>query len=537
MKKTFFTAVLLLVLQPLFGYHTRLNITVENRDLKITANFSLSNSSVRVVLPKRAHLSGVNSPGMASVRFFNNQNSIMIDDVLTSYGGRINIVYTLPIPGIEFSIDDWMPSPDEKGSFTAMVTSPDGHKGLFIPYRARVMDGFTLEPSDKPILCSGRFRAEDAVIGGRKYEWFSVSRSETTLSNAAVQLSNYAEKLFPLPPSVNHLVFVELPMNRDTVRITADTVFAVVNNNKKEELNRVLASLYFRTILGWKEDYAFAFSDLYRRLLDENGGLRKEDSSVIAVPRESYYRNILKSGFERSDPVQVDVADMLKNFALIHFCYYTVGPDDFLAGMKRRLALSREMPESIEQMFTNSGDARPAVRLISEKLLPLAKWIPDLILKGNVLYRNSDAIPDVSVSVDDELRETQWDGKRMITLDVTNGFITVDPYRLVPQLDFHNDKTTVGPDRKMAEEWNSVYLAAVQHRHFGGETVRSVLDIQKLDLPSVNAFGIGKGRPAYVAVVRFIAPVNGRLLEGLKDIVLTVGTNEKVHAVGDRIRF
>jgi hypothetical protein len=228
---------------------------------------------------------------------------------------------------------------------------------------------------------------------------------------------------------------------------------------------------------------------------------------------------------------------MLKNFALIHFCYYTVGSDDFLAGIKRRLTVSRALPESLEDIFTNSGDARAAVKFTSEKLLPYAKWVPDLILKGSILYRNTDSVPDISVKVDGEIREIQWNGKRLIDLGVTNGVIIADPYHLVPQLDFLNDKSMINPELQKTAEWNSVVQAVIRHRHYEGESLRNIMDIKMLAMPANNAFGADKGITAYIATVHFIAPVNGKLMEGLKDMVLTVGTNAKVMVLGDRIRF
>lgn len=533
MKKFAWLFVLALSFGQAYGYYNHLGILVGVRELTVSCAFSLSNDTVRITIPKRAHLTGVSSPGMASVNFNNNQNNILIGDVRNSCLGKINVVYTLPVQSSEFSISDWMPVVDEKGVFSATITSPAGQQGMFLPYKNRGRDGYILEPADQPILFSGRFTTVEDHFLGRNFETVYLTRMETSLSNVALQLSGFEKWLFPLQQK--HIVLIELPINRDTVRMSGDNLFIVVNSTKKEEINRAFATLYFRTILGWKEDYVSAFTDLYKRLIDGNGSLKRDEAEWIAVPRDDYYLNILKNGFGRTEMDRVGVNDLLGNYALLHFCYYTVGRDPFLAGIRSYLADKREQPEGLDKIFTNSGDAQQAVQFAGTKLLPRAKFIPDLILKGTMVYRSMDLIPDVSVRIGNEMREVVWDNKRTFDLKSADGNISVDPFHLVPQLDFYNDTALADP--KAASEKNLVYRSVLQHRHYADETVRGLLDLKVFGMPEGNVFGIEKGVPGYVAIVKFTAPVNSRLMEGLKELVLTVDTNAKVKVLAERIRF
>lgn len=531
-----FTAVLLFLMMQFvltFGYYNQIGITVGNRELTIRCDFSFSNDSVKIVLPKRARLSGIMSPGIANLVFYNDKNTIIVGDVIKVCRGRLKLTYTLPIPSSEFSVTDWMPLPDEKGVFSATVLSPEGERGMFLPYRNRDQDGYKIDPADDPILFSGRYNIDEGFFGGRKFETAYLARMEIPLSNVARLLNGYEKWLFPLEQKSVYLV--EMPMNSGTVRIAGDKIFIVANSTRKEEIGRILASLYFKTLLGWNENYSYAFTDLYKRMIDEDGMLKRDEAERIAVPGDEYYLKVLKRGFERTELDRVGVSDLMRNYALLHFCYYTLGSGPFLTGVRGYLLSAHDQPEGLEKIFTNSGDSRQAVEFSGKWLLPVAGFIPDLILKGPVVFRSTDKIPDVSVRVDGEIREINWDGRRSVDLKVTNGSILVDPFRMVPQLDFYNDREVF--DTKRSAEEGLVYRSVLQHRHYSGETFRGLLDLKYFEMPSVNAFGIEAGSPVYVAVSRFTAPVNLRLMEGLKELVLTVGTNAKVKVLAERIRF
>lgn len=527
----------------LHGATVRMAVRVETREIRVQTQVVFTRPSGRVRIPLRARLLNLTSPGKASVSYFNDRNTIRIDRVLEDYQGRVSLYYSVPVAADEFVLEDWMAVPDEESETTVTVTGPAGQSGYFVPYRSREADGYRVSAAESPVLIWGTFRREESEFSGRSYDVTVKNRLDTSLSNVDALFRGYENWLFPLGRDRIHLL--EIPALKNRRWIDESGIFLVLNGTRPEEIRRAVASLYFHGLMNWKPD-ADAFADLYRRALDDSGTLRSDLSYFSPVLPDSYYERSVAGGFERSSLLDCDMAGLLRNYPLLHLFAHTAGPENFLAAVRGHLATNRSRPEDLSVILTGQtkgdGFSDPlrleTVRFIEKFLLPVPRFDPDIMVRtvpSGAVLRNHDAIPDVALETDRQRRVVNWNGRRSVPLDAFDAKTVADPDRLIPQLNFENDRAFA--DARDAAEHNAVRRAAVAHRRFGSETVRAVIDLRRIPVPEKNYYAIPADTPVYAAVIRFTAPINGKLTEGVKDLILTVGTNGQASVIADRVRY
>jgi hypothetical protein len=228
---------------------------------------------------------------------------------------------------------------------------------------------------------------------------------------------------------------------------------------------------------------------------------------------------------------------MLKNFSMLHFAVFTSGISSYtnfiktyVMGKKDPVSnVSRSLPEICASDCTNAD-----VSLVAKNFLPVSAVVPDISIKHTRAVRNMDNIPDINAMVNGNEIALNWEGKRIKEINATNGIIILDPERIVPRLNFENDVSVLDPHESL--EWAAARDAAVKHRHYSDETPRSVLYLGKFDYPRSTTMKIPPDSSVFVAIVRFYAPVKGKLVEGIKEMVISV-KNGKAFVVEDRIRL
>jgi hypothetical protein len=101
-------------------------------------------------------------------------------------------------------------------------------------------------------------------------------------------------------------------------------------------------------------------------------------------------------------------------------------------------------------------------------------------------------------------------------------------------MNYYNDGYSSDPNDQ--SEWTLVLFSISKHRHYEGESFRELLDLEKFEAPAQNAFGIPTGFPVYTAIVKIYAPINGKLVIGLKEMILVINNGKPV-VIADRIRL
>ena len=225
---------------------------------------------------------------------------------------------------------------------------------------------------------------------------------------------------------------------------------------------------------------------------------------------------------------------MLKNFALLHLAYYTIGIDQFTKGVNAIVAKKGDV-KSLITYFTNAKpDVSAAVLYTFAQLLPSASYVPDFSVNLNSVIRNNDLLPNVQVMVSNSMYNVEWGGLRNVQLTGIYGDIQIDPYRTVPQLNYYNDYYFQNP--AIQAEIKKVYQQIVQHKHFAQESLREILALERYLAPAGNVWGVPQGTPIYVAVVKFFAPFKGWLKVGLKEVFVAAYTENAI-VVYDRVRI
>jgi hypothetical protein len=507
-------------------------VQILSGSLKIESKYSFSNDVVRLDLPRRAKLTALSSPGKGTIPFYNNQNSIRLDHVSYSYGGKIELTYTIPLTDFSFSSEDWFPVANEKGMLSVILSEPKDYQSFVVPYESRGKDGFMVNPDDKPVLICGRYQTEETQMTAAKYEIHHQGRLNFSVTNIAELFGYYEKALFPLEQKERKILI--LPSVKNSVFFGQNSIFIILNNASSEEIKKITAGIWFKNILKWNEQESFAFTDFYRRLIDENGHKRTDDVFFIPVPSRKYYQAVLEKGFAFKGEIFCDVDSMLKNFALLHLAYYTLGMDNFLDFMRDDVLSSKPSHVDWRDALTNAFDDTSAALFITEKLLPGAKFLPDLSLKNQMAYRNDDSFPDISLRIDGTASQLSWNNKRVVDIGTFSNEAILDPERQIPQINFYNDISIAGQKDKIV--WDLAYQALIRHRHYGDETIRQVLSLDKFQASAKNAFGLPKDALFFVGVVQFYAPVNGRLVNGLKEVLITI-KEEKAVVIADRIRI
>jgi hypothetical protein len=532
MKKSILFLLLFCLGTGAYSYTAKMDIFSHGKELKVQVSYIFSNSTVNIEIPKRGKMTSISSPGKANVAYYNSENKIRIDNVISDYAGKINIVYTLIINEPEYYREDWLARCDEKGSITAGISVPKDYKGFVIPYTSQDKDGFTFEQDDNPVLVVGKYKYEDDLFNGTKYEVYYQFKLFTPVTNISSIYQYFINNIAPL--DTKNVVLITLPAIQTTVRKAGNSLFVVVNNTTADEIKKALAGTWFRNAMHLDDDYTYAFSDVYRRLIDDNGAGRKDAAYLAIVPDRAYYDNVLLKGFGTPGEINCSVNDMLKNFAMIHFAYYTIGVDNFISGTKNYYTLLKQGKTNYSEAFASLSNRTPVINFVCNNMLPVSKIIPDLSVKGQFVYRNNDQIPDITAAVNGETRPIVWGNKRVVDLGNLKGFVSIDTGNLIPQLNFYNDKAASDPAE--AAEWKLAYEAIIAQRHYPNESSRELIDIQKFEAPVTNAFSLVKGTPVYIGIVKFAAPVHERLVICLKEVVVAINSGKAV-VIADRIRL
>lgn len=522
----------------LFSYTAKVTVQVAPREAAISILYTLNakyGDRYRIDLPPRIRLNGINYQNRGPVDHSRTADTIWLAAISNTNDNRIQITYSLPIRDIEFVLTNWLPVLSEDGKLTASITAPDRMRGGVIPFEQNTSDGYAFSQDDRPVLFCGKYNLLSETVEGTHIEMLYPFKAGFTGAEASAIFRSYQELLFPLRQK--NLYLVQLADIPNLVKFSSDNVFVTMNAATPDELRRMLASLWFRGSIRLPEESAWALVDLYRRLVTDSGSGKPDDGNLAPVPSGEYYRGILKTGFPGKNEVECDVNSMLKNFALLHFAYYTVGRETFIARMKQAFQDYLGSPATNGNFFAAFSNAGPNPEITAwaaRQLLPISAASPDLALKKITAYRSLDTIPDVQVADRVSNLSLVWGGKRGVDLTGLSGMLEIDPARLVPQLNFYDDKSWL--DTGEQAEAELAFRAAGAHKHFKDESFREILDLSRFTAPEGNAFGVPAGSTVFVAVTKFYAPVRSRFVMGLKETVITVGGG-KATVVSDRVRM
>lgn len=538
MKNRVFLTIVLLAgaASPLCALEATFDVNVYAREVRVLARLHYgTDTSVRIDLPAKARLLAVSSPASSNVFYIRNvnggNNALYIDQLQYNYSGRVDVLYALPVNGTDFILDGWMPAMPDGTACTAHFPILAGYEAFPLPYREQTASGFVFLSEDKPEIVFGKYSHSELDRHGRRYRVYYPVQLNTPLEQIASVFEKYESLLARIPQT--NVLFVALPTGQKRTVVMGDKLFVVFNRGYAGEIRTTLANVWFDHVLKMPADYAFAFSDLYARLIDNNGGTNTDDAVRVPVPSRAYYEKLIAQGFPSEQIVRCDVDSMLKNFALLHFVYYLAEPAYFEKQM-HAFAESGAAVDRLAEYIAPPGISESLSGYVLGKLLPVAPYVPDLSVDGTAAYRNSSAIPDVAYSIDNAWRVVQWGDSRKFDVAAGARSIQLDPQRQVPQLDFANDRYDNNPALKAQRD--AALQTAVTHRHFQNESYRDLLDFETYMVPENNSLRMPAGTFLYVAVVKFIAPVDGQLRTGLKELFITISEGKAV-VITDRIRI
>jgi hypothetical protein len=515
-----------------FGYQAKIDVAIQNKELIITIAYDITNDQIKIIVPARARLISLASPPFANIQFYKNDNIYQISDVKKKYNGKITLKYGLVITAQDFIIQDWLPVLNEPGEISANLVSPVGYKYLVIPYQQQTSGGFSFSAMDNPILICGKFTYQQKSSAGINYELYSTSAIPIPIERISDYYNAYQTLLGALPQK--NLILIQSASLNNLVSIVKNNIFVVLNNAMTDEIRRALAGIWFKGLLKWSDDYCFAFTDLYQRLIDDEGKVQADHAMIVPVPGYKFYEKAIKSGFDSSKEMACNVDFMLKNFALLHLAYYTIGLDNFTKGVNAVVSQKGSV-KSLMTYFTNMKSTNTAaVSYVFNQLLPFANSVPDFAVNQSTVIRNNDLLPNTQVKISNSVYPVEWGGQRNIQLTGIYGDIQIDPLRAIPQMNFYNDYAYQNP--VINAEIARVYQQIVQHKHFAQETFRELLALERFIAPAGNVWGVPQGTPVYVGVVKFFAPYKGWLKVGLKEIFVAAYTENAV-VLYDRIRI
>jgi hypothetical protein len=515
-----------------FGYQAKIDVAVQNKELIVTITYDIENNDIKIIVPTRARLISLSSPPFANIQFYKNDNVYQISDVKKKYNGKITLKYGLVVSAQDFILQDWLPILNESGDLIATLVSPAGYKYLVIPYQKQTSGGFAFDSMDNPILVCGKFTYQQKSSAGINYELYSTSAIPIPIERISDYYNSYQILLGGLPQK--NLILVQSASLNNLVSLAKDNIFVVLNNAMTDEIRRALAGIWFKGVLKWNDDYCFAFTDLYQRLIDDSGKVQADHSMIIPVPDHKFYEKAVKNGFDSSKEMACNVDFMMKNFALLHLAYYTIGLDNFTKGVNAVIAKKGDI-KSLMSYFTNMKSTNAAaVSYVFNQLMPFANLTPDYSVNQTTVLRNNDLLPNINVKISNSLYLVEWGGLRNVQLAGIDGNIQIDPLRAIPQLNFYNDYAY--QNAVVNAEIARVYQQITQHKHFAKETFRELLALERFTAPAGNVWGIPAGTPVYVAVVKFFAPYKGWLKVGLKELFIAAYTENAV-VLYDRVRI
>lgn len=530
--------IILFCLNTLYSYTALATVQTHPRELKIQIDYrieTVKGMKMKLDLPVRSRLIYIQSSTHGALEMFRNGNSVTIENLDKASNAAVTVLYTMPVGEGDFFLENWLVKTSLEGSVTVTYSVPDGFKCLVIPYEKKDLNGYVVSDRENPTLVCARFNRDELDSEGKKLEMFYQFKSGVRTAEVLAMFRQYEKLLFPVPQK--NIFLIHGSSMRDTVRFTGDNLFIVVNNTSPDSVKRALLSAWTRGMLRQNSDTAFALGDLYRRLLDDNGGMAADDAVLVAVPPRKYYEKVLQSGFVKTGEWEVDTDALLRNFALLHLAYYTAGLPAFQDAMRVSFKNYLETSDTAYNIFsglTNTGRSPGTTALVVERLLPLGRYYPDLAVKKQTVYRSQDWIPDLKVRADSSLLDLSWGGKRGVDLGTVSGPLEIDPERFIPQVNFYNDTSYAGTVYEQEER--EAYTAAVSHRHYKDESFREVIGGFRLSAVEANAYGIGAGEPVYVFVIKVAAPIRGKYMNALKEVFL-VRKNQKFTVFLDRIRY
>lgn len=532
MKKSWVGLIFLMLPLSGFGLSAKLDLQINGKDVKVTALYQFEGDSARITLPRRARLTSVSSPGKANVSFFmDNNNVVRIDRIQMDFGGTIQLVYQFSINDPEFAMEDWRPQTEEKGRQLVKISVPEGYRAILLPYVSKGTDGFEVESQQKCYLTVGRYQIAEDSFENRHYSIYYQFKSVMPLSNVVMAANEFSSVLGPI--QCKEICLVAVPSLGGNILSADGRLFILLNSTGPDEIKRQLASAWVSQTLPEGTEWNWAVSDFLKRLLDERGKRQTDDAAMVVVPGLPYYQKVLEEGFPGPKELNCDVNSMLKNYALLHFAYYTVGVGDFSAGLRKLSSPSQGGWTNFESVFSNRS-SEAAIHYTVSQLLPVARVVPDLSLKGNQAFRSHEALPDVELRNGGVSQTVVWGNRRgVMTAEISN-MAVIDPASVIPQLNFANDKAWASSaDQTEVERVKEEYL---KHRHYLGESPREILNVEKLTVGAKNAFGLPANATVYVVVGKFFAPINGKLVIGLKEVIYTIAGG-KPQAVADRVRL
>jgi len=531
--KTLLSAVILtLVFGLLFSYNGNINISINSIDIRVVINYHFDGGSQKITMPAHSRIINVTSPGKAAVNYYFNGTAVLVDNVIMDYGGNIKIEYVIPSGNPEFINDDWLATCAEKGSLQAEISGPAGYTTFTVPYSSSDNNTVTVNQDDSPILICGRMNLETASIGDKNIDFYNFFQKNISLTNVSRLIEGYENILSPL--GKKNLIFIASPDLNNLLRFSGNNIFISVNSPSADDIKRGLTGIWFRGFYGMDSSYSFAYSDLYTRILDDNGSIRKDEAFFEPFPSRPYYENIIKSGFATGTMLNCGTQAMLKNFALLHLAFTIAGLDNFIGGIRTAMAGSHGPLLNLTGIFNLSPEREKAVDFVSANLLPIAAVIPELSMTGLNAFRNMESIPDTFIQTGDTVTDLEWHGSRASPVTTSEDRVIIDPDRLIPRLDYLNGIYLSDPveiaERKL------VLSAVASHKIYPGESLRSIMGLEKFIAPDGNAFQLPEGAHVYISASTFIAMIDGRFSSGIKELVISVN-NGKPEIIAYRIRL
>jgi len=521
---------LLLSTLPVFAiaYEAKAEISAPNRELKVSIQYRLEGESVTITLPQRARIQLIVGTNQQPISVYQNGN-VLTFSKLSEIGKMVQISYSIPTSAEEFFLEEWLPVCSEKGFVSINTLSPQGYRFLIFPYERRRSDGYTLDPSVKPRLIYGRYSMVDDSYNQRKITVFSHMKLQTEVTTIFAMLRTLESILFPL--QVNAIDFITLPAWQGMVFTNSNQMVAIVGNTTPEAFKNAIVSLYFFSLANssWRQ----ALSDYYKRLLADDGSLQTDEAVRLPVPSDSYYQNVLKTGFPSAERLVVDINSMEKNYVLLQFGFFTVPEKRFHEAVKKLLANPTNQAWDFSPLFEGTNEKENTViQWAIEKLLPTPSFTPDLSVKFPYAYRNFTEI-DIPAKINGALTNLLWNGSRTIALNDTSKEVILDPERKIPQWNYANDLWTLPEEKPL---WDIVLATAQNHKVLSSDSTREILAIKRFSAPSPNKWNIPAGNPVYVVISRIYTTYQNRMTVALKEMVITLSEN-RASVVAYRLRF
>lgn len=524
--------------QPVFASnYSIIDITVESHQLMVRCELNPETNELTFNLPNRARLISINSPSNPQMLISNMGKNIYMDKIEKDGIRKVNIAYSIPLNHPDFSLKNWYPTlSDSNQQALIRMHSQEGYTGMVLPYQSLNSAGYTVTLNDNPILINAKLKRNTFSSSNFSYTLYYPFKWKS--QNQAVEntFEAFSRLLGKLPQT--NLIFIHLPNLSDTILTNQSQIVTFIPDTDNSSIKRSLSLLWLKNFWNLEPNLRFALSDVLKRIFDNSGNLQTNDSKIIISPRYDYYSHLLSSGFENGSLMQTDFNSMVKNFAMIHFAYYTLGLESFTNGLALFAQSSNHSLSDFKQSFlaVKTDENQYIIHYVTENLLPLSTFVPDVTLKENYLYRNNNKIPDIVVQINTNQTTTHWGSRRAIDLGHLNGFVFIDPGSQIPQLNFYNDKTETDPSLK--KQRDAVYQAVILHHQLSGEKFRSIYNLEHFNAPENNPWNLPKDQDVFVAITKIMVPIRGRLHNASKEVILTQAKGDnKPKIIASRIRY